>query len=59
MTIYQQLRPDGQPRPVIDLEPHCEATHHTSNVSLAYSARGPTTLLKYSLELQSPSGRFA
>ncbi len=26
--MYSNLRPDGQPRPVLDLEPHYEATHH-------------------------------
>ena len=26
--MYAAMRPNGKPRPVIDLEPHYEATHH-------------------------------
>jgi hypothetical protein len=31
--MYDTLRPDGTPRPVIDLEPHYESTHYMFNVS--------------------------
>jgi hypothetical protein len=31
--MYETMRPDGSPRPVIDLEPHYESTHHMFNVS--------------------------
>jgi hypothetical protein len=30
--MYNTPRPDGRPRPVIDLEPHYEATHYKFNV---------------------------
>jgi hypothetical protein len=30
--MYATLRPDGTPRPVMDLEPHYENTHHFFNV---------------------------
>jgi hypothetical protein len=29
--MYAATRPDGRPRPVMDLEPHYEATHHWFN----------------------------
>jgi hypothetical protein len=31
--MYETMRPDGSPRPVIDLEPHYESTHYMFNVS--------------------------
>jgi hypothetical protein len=31
--MYNTMRPDGRPRPVIDLEPHYESTHYMFNVS--------------------------
>jgi hypothetical protein len=31
--MYKTMRPDGSPRPVIDLEPHYESTHYMFNVS--------------------------
>jgi hypothetical protein len=31
--MYEAMRPDGSPRPVIDLEPHYESTHYMFNVS--------------------------
>jgi hypothetical protein len=30
--MYATSRPDGTPRPVMDLEPHYENTHHFFNV---------------------------
>ncbi|WWD01007.1 hypothetical protein V866_007945 [Kwoniella sp. B9012] len=30
-TMYSTMRPNGKPRPVIDLEGHYEATHHAFN----------------------------
>jgi len=36
--MYATPRPDGKPRPVMDLEPHYENTHHFFNV------RGPTLI---------------
>jgi hypothetical protein len=39
--MYNTLRPDGKPRPVIDLEGHYESTHHAFDVS-ARKVTSPT-----------------
>ena len=31
--MYNTPRPNGHPRPVVDLEPHYEATHYSFDVS--------------------------
>lgn len=39
--MYATMRPNGSPRPVIDLEPHYESTHYMFNVCEAASISCP------------------